>query len=253
METKNFKSVKSFKKFIQSVEYLPTNVNRKIYDTNVNNIIRSILQIGVQRTIIVVKTNIFTEDKSYKLYFLDAQHLGKAILRIEDAKLFGMRTVNVIELHSYGEIVKHISLLNSVGKARNLSQYLDSWVFDQKPAYLRFYDLLKETKYSINSLIECLTQQKSTGNSDFKDGNFNPTKKQVKQGLRIISLHQNLMKTGLKHTQNSFSALVRFCIDNPHIDHDTIYKNVKKSTKLFKEVKSRDVFIANLKLVCEVK
>jgi hypothetical protein len=253
MTTKNFKSVKAFKNFIETVEYLPTNVNRKVYDTNVNDIIRSVLQIGVQRVIIVVKTNIFTEDKSYKNYFLDAQHLGKAILKIDDSKLFGMRTVNVIELNSYNEIIKHISLLNSIGKPRTLAQYLDSWVFDQKPAYLRFYSLLKETKYSINSLIECLTQQKSTGNSDFKDGNFNPTKKQIKQGLKIIELHKNLMKTGLKHTQNSFSAVVRFCIDNPHINHDDIYRNVKKSTKLFKEVKSRDVFIANLKLVCEIK
>jgi len=250
MELKTFKSAKKFKEYLSQVQELPTDVNRKVFDTNMKAIKDSILEIGILRVIVVVETKLFSENKSKDKYIIDAQHLRRVILKMDDEKLFGLFGVVVINMDKYSDIVKHISLLNSVGKPRTLSQYLSSWVYDQKTSYVTFNELLKENKYTINALIECLTQQKSTGNVDFKDGSFNPTTEQMVKGLQLIKLHQKLMGTGLKYAQNSFSALVRFCIDNPHITHDVIYRNVKKQSKIFKEIKSRDVFISNLKAVC---
>ena len=184
-------------------------------------------------------------------YFIDAQHLGKAILNTSDDLLRGHMVVMVDEILDYDKIIYTISKLNSVGQKRKLTEYLRSWVYKGNKSYIYLAELMrKNPHYSINSLVECLSGKKCTGNEDFKTGRLNFTKEQKDKATKLISFHKKLMKTGLRYSTNSFAALVRFNIDNGEVSNDRIYDKVKKSTKDFEEIKGRDLFITTLKIHC---
>ena len=251
MENKTlvFSNATEFKTFLSTVKFMPTDANRNINDFNKNAIKLSVLEIGVKRSINIVYTDVFSD--KYEYYFLDAQHLSRAILEIADELLRGHFCVMIDKIDTYEEIVYDISRLNSVGQGRKLIEYLRSWVFDNRKSYIFISELMSKNKdYSINSIIECLSGKKCSGNDDFKNGKLTFTKEQKNHTNRLIVLHRKLMKTGLKYVSNSFAALVRFNIDYPEVSFDTIYKNVKKSTADFKEIKGRDMFIAELKMKC---
>jgi len=253
-ETLVFKTVAEFKAFLSTVKFMPIDANRKINEFNKNSIKLSVLEIGIKRAINIVYTNVFNNGKKFDYYFLDGQHLSRVILETSDELLRGHFVALVDEISSYNQIVFEISKLNSVGKDRKLIEYLRSWVYDNRKPYLYFAELMAKHKgYSINSLIECLTGKKCTGNDDFKNGKLTFTTKQKAHAKKLIALHEKLMKSGLRYTSNSFSALVRFNIDHPEVEFEKIYRKVKKATADFKDIKGRDMFIANLKLVCEIK
>lgn len=248
-QTLVFDNATKFKAFLSTVKFMPTDANRNINDFNKNTIKLSVLEIGVKRAINIVYTDVFSG--KYEYYFLDAQHLSRAILETADELLRGHFCVMIDEIDTYEEIVYEISKLNSVGQSRKLVEYLRSWVYDNRKPYIFVSELMSKNKdYSINSLIECLTGKKCSGNNDFKNGKLTFTKEQKNHANKVIALHRKLMKTGLKYVSNSFAALVRFNIDYPEVSLDTIYKNVKKSTADFKEIKGRDMFISELKMKC---
>ena len=253
-ETLLFNTAREFKAFLSTIKFMPTDANRKINDFNKNAIKLSVLEIGVERSINVVRTNVFNDDKNkFDYYFLDAQHLSSAILEITDDLLRGHFVVFIDEITDFNEIVFVISKLNSVGQGRKLIEYLRSWVYDNRKPYIYLADLMQKNKnYSINSLIECLTNKKCSGNDDFKNGKLTFTKAQKAHADKLIALHKKLMDTGLKYSSNSFAALVRFNIDNPEVSFDTILKKVKKATSDFKEIKGRDLFYTTLKLSCVI-
>lgn len=248
-QTLVFENATELKAFLSNVKFMPTDANRNINDFNKNAIKLSVLEIGIKRGINVVYTNVFSG--KYEYYFLDAQHLSRAILETADELLRGHFCVMIDKIDTYEEIVYQISKLNSVGQGRKLIEYLRSWVYDNRKPYIYLSELMRKNKeYSINSLIECLTGKKCSGNDDFKNGKLSFTKDQKAHANKVIALHKKLMKTGLKYSSNSFAALVRFNIDNPQVSFETIYKKVKKATADFKEIKGRDMFYTTLKLSC---
>jgi hypothetical protein len=250
-ETLVFETVAEFKAFLSQVKYMPTDANRKINDFNKTDIKLSVLEIGIKRAINVVYTNVFNKDNSFDYYFLDGQHLSRVILEIADERLTGHFVVLIDEILSYSQIIFEISKLNSIGRDRTLLEYLRSWVYEERKSYVFLAELMAENKgYSVNSLVECLTGKKCTRNEDFKLGKLNCTPKQKAHAKKLIALHQKLMKTGLRYTSNSFSALVRFNIDHPEVPFDKIYRKVKKATADFKDIKGRDLFYTTLKLNC---
>lgn len=250
-ETLVFQTVADFKAFLSTVKFMPIDANRKINEFNKNSIKLSVLEIGIKRAINIVYTNVFNNGKKFDYYFLDGQHLSRVIMETSDELLRGHMVAMIDEILAYNQIVFEISKLNSVGQDRKLIEYLRSWVYDNRKPYLHLAELMAKHKgYSINSLIECLTGRKCTGNDDFKNGKLTFTTKQKAHAKKVIALHQKLMKTGLRYTSNSFSALVRFNIDHPEVEFDKIYRKVKKATEDFKDIKGRDLFYTTLKLNC---
>jgi hypothetical protein len=255
-ETIIFETADQLKEYLISnnVERMPKGNNRNVTDTHVRRMKASVVQIGIKRAINLVYTNVFSKNKKhYKLYILDAQHLVKSILETQSDLLRGHFVVMVDKMETYSEIHEALSTLNSVSKKYPLEDSLINWCTQGNENYQNLNDKKTKYGYSINSLVECYTQKISSGNDDFKNGRYNPTKEEISLGDSIIELHQKLMGTGLQYCQSSFNAIVRFCIRYPYVSHNKIYRKVKKSTKYFKEIKSRDIFIANLRLHCEVK
>jgi hypothetical protein len=255
-ETIIFEKPEDLKMYLinNNVERMPKGNNREINNAHVCKMKASIIKIGVKRAINLVYTNVFSKNKEqYNLYTLDAQHLVESILETPNEFLRGHFVVMIDKIDTYAEIHQSLSTLNSVGKKYPLQDSLINWCTQGNENYKLLSDKKTKYGYSLNSIIECYTQKISSGNDDFKNGRFNPTKSDINLGDSIIELHQKLMNIELKYCQSSFNAIVRFCIRYPYISHEKIYNKVKKSIKDFKYVRSRDIFISNLRLHCEVK
>lgn len=233
-----FKTVLEYKEFLRSVKVMPAMYNRVIKDAHAKSMGISIERIGVQRGINIIYTNAFTGE--YEYYFADGQHLAKAILNTPDNKVKGHFVAMINEINAIYKIIPFVSLMNSTAKNWALEDYLNSWVTHGTKDYEYIRDIRLKTGYGLSGLIEAFSNRSSTGNTDFKNGVFKADKK---NGTQLIELYQKAVAMGLRDSNSSFLALVRFFIKNPNINEVKFLKGISKE-KHFGSNFNRDAFIA---------
>jgi hypothetical protein len=218
-----FNSAKIFQEYLRELNFMPLNYNRKPIDSHVSVMTVSVLKLGVTRNINVVRTSAF--GKKDALYILDGQHLTKAILGLTPKQLKGFFAVTIYEIDEISDIITTVALINSTAANWKLEDYLSAWVAEGKKDYMLLQETLNKFKQNINSLIEAFTMQISSGNKEFKEGNFRANTKNFQS---IINLHNEGLKAGLNHKQSTFKAMVRLKIQYPNLSPKDVANTVKK-------------------------
>jgi hypothetical protein len=219
-----FNSAKNFQDYLRELNYMPLGFNRKPIDSHVSVMTVSVLKLGVTRNINVVRTSAF--GKTNALYILDGQHLTKAILGLTPKQLKGFFAVTIYDIDEISDIITTVALINSTAANWKLEDYLNAWVAEGKKDYILLKETLSSFKQNINSVIEAYTMQISTGNKEFKEGNF----KAIRKNFEIIrKLHNAGLKAGLNHKQSTFKAMVRLRIERPNISEKDVIETVKNN------------------------
>jgi hypothetical protein len=216
-----FNSAKIFQEYLRELNFMPTGYNRKPIDSHVSVMTVSVLKLGVTRNISVVRTSAF--GKKDALYILDGQHLTKAILGLTPKQLKGFFAVTIYDIDEISDIITTVALINSTAANWKLEDYLNAWVAEGKKDYIILKETLNKYKQNINSLIEAFTMQISSGNKEFKEGNFRAVKKNFDT---IVKLHNAGLKAGLNHKQSTFKAMVRLRIEKPNLSEKDIIETV---------------------------
>lgn len=229
------------KPFLREVNRMPSMFNRKVKDSHVKNMVRSVKNIGVQRAFNVIRTDVF--DGTMSLYFADSQHLSEAVLSIPDEELFGGFIVTITNMDSIDKIIPFVSLMNSTAKNWGLEDYLNAWVTHGLEDYEYLRNIRLKTGYGLSGLIEAFSSKTATGNADFKNGVFRANKT---NGMQMMELYRKAVSMGLRDCNSAFLALVRFFISNPVIDEVKFLKGISRE-KYFGNNFNRDAFIALFK------
>lgn len=82
---KTFKNVNEFKSYLSDLKKMPTYYNRIVNKSHVSKLVHSIRELGLQRAVVVLKTNVF--DGELNNYIIDGQHLAEAILMSDDSDI----------------------------------------------------------------------------------------------------------------------------------------------------------------------
>jgi hypothetical protein len=245
-QTLTFKNANDFKKFLYGVKVMPSQFNRPIKESHVGKMMMSVEKIGIQRAIIIIKTACFGE--GVQLYFGDGQHLGKAILNIPVKKLEGHKVALINEINAVDEIIPFVSKMNSTASNWSMRNYLDAWVTHGLPDYKFLLGVHEETGYGISPLVEAYLNRRGYGNVTFKQGKFKANKA---QGTRVISLYESAVALGLRKSNSSFLAFVRFVVDHSTLDEAHLLQSIGRNKSLFSVKFSRDGYLALLRAHCK--
>jgi hypothetical protein len=238
-----FKTGRELQEFLKGVEYMPSMFNRKVKDSHVKNMTRSIKEIGIQRVFNIIESKSFGGAKT--LYYADGQHLGKGVLNIPEGDLKGGFVAFINKVESIENIIPFVSLMNSTAKNWTLNDYLNAWVTHGLEDYDYLRNISLKTGYGLSGLIEAFSSKVCSGNTDFKNGVFVANKE---NGARLIELHKKAVAMGLRNCNSSFLAVVRFFVTNPEIDEVKFLKGIIKD-KHFANKFNRDSFISLFKTI----
>jgi|TARA_R110000824_G_scaffold212652_6_gene398920 hypothetical protein len=143
-------------------------VNRKVDQTQVNNLVTSFQAFGtLSSVIVVIETNAFGNGETQR-FRADGQH------RIVAAELLGIglavRVIRLVE-DTTMNVSRLISVLNSSNKAWSTLNFLNTFCANDIEEYKTFKSIMKETSLTITDLLNIFTgsgSQKSM--NEFKDG-----------------------------------------------------------------------------------
>ena len=116
-----FKTGRELQEFLKGVEYMPSMFNRKVKDSHVKNMTRSIKEIGIQRVFNIIESKSFGGVKT--LYYADGQHLGKGVLNIPEGDLKGGFVAFINKVENIENIIPFVSLMNSTAKNWTLNDF----------------------------------------------------------------------------------------------------------------------------------
>ena len=104
-----FKTGRELQEFLKGVEYMPSMFNRKVKDSHVKNMTRSIKEIGIQRVFNIIESKSFGGVKT--LYYADGQHLGKGVLNIPEGDLKGGFVAFINKVENIENIIIQIIII----------------------------------------------------------------------------------------------------------------------------------------------
>jgi hypothetical protein len=183
-----FKTAKEYKKFLETVQVMPTAFNRKVKDSHVKSMVNSIGTIGIQRGINIINTKAFTGKSTN--YTADGQHLSRGILNVPDEKLMGHFVVMINTIDSVNKIIPFVSLMNSTAKNWSLDDYLNAWDTHGLTDYTFIKTMRITSGHSLSGLIEAYSAKRVINNNraDFENGIYK-IERMVMQYLNYTKKH----------------------------------------------------------------
>lgn len=184
----------------------------------------------------IIKKNLLAENPiivNSKMEVIDGQH------RLEVAKNNNLEVYYIV---SDQVMEEDIRLLNTVNRNWHLTDYLDSYIKQQKPGYLYLKDYTEKTGLSLSNAMLILGGMKQTNLRDnyatvglrtlFKMGDFKVT--QSKLGEQIAEIITDLMalcQTNEHNDREFIRAVINIFSsqDNPDKIFTEIFKNAARS------------------------